>query len=80
MRLDKFLKVSRIIKRRSVANAACDGGNVLVNGKVAKAGLNLKVGDVIEIVFGEKVSKFKVLSLQDVIKKEESSLLYEVIE
>ena len=56
MRLDKYLKVSRIIKRRTVANEACDGGRVTVNGKVAKAGLEVKVGDVIEIRFGDKTS------------------------
>ena len=61
MRLDKFLKVSRLIKRRTIANEACDAGRVLVNGKQAKASLNVKVGDMIEIAFGTKTVKVKVL-------------------
>ena len=65
MRLDKFLKVSRLIKRRTVANEACDAGRVLVNGTVAKASVKVKVGDVIEIQFGTKVVKAEVLDLKD---------------
>ena len=65
MRLDKFMKVSRIIKRRTVANEACSGGRVSVNGKVAKAGDKLKIGDVIEIAFGDKTLKAKVLNLNE---------------
>ena len=63
MRLDKFLKVSRIIKRRTLANEACDSGRVLVNGKIAKAGLNVKEGDIIEIQFGTNTAKFQVLNI-----------------
>ena len=79
MRLDKFLKVSRIIKRRTVASTACSGGHVEVNGKVAKAGTPLKVGDIITITFGERSSKFKVLELKEHVGKEDSSSLYEVV-
>lgn len=79
MRLDKFLKVSRLIKRRTVANEACDAGRVLVNGKVAKASQQVKVGDVIEIVFGTKTVKAEVLDLQDTTKKEEAKELFRYI-
>ena len=75
MRLDKFLKVSRIIKRRTVANEACDAGRVTVNGKVAKASLDVKVGDIIEIMFRTKNVKVVVLDLQDTSKKEEAKEL-----
>ena len=70
MRLDKYLKVSRLIKRRTVANEACDAGRVMVNGKVAKASSDIKVGDVIEIAFGQKATKVKVLDIQDTTKKD----------
>ena len=76
MRLDKFLKVSRLIKRRTVANEACDAGRVMVNGKLAKASLNVKVGDIIEILFGTKTVKVEVLDLQDTTKKEEAKDLF----
>ena len=76
MRLDKFLKVSRLIKRRTVANEACDAGRVMVNGKPAKASVNVKVGDIIEIGFGTKV---RVLDLQDTTKKEEAKDLFEYV-
>lgn len=76
MRLDKFLKVSRLIKRRTIANEACDAGRVLVNGKVAKASLNVKVGDVIEIQFGTRTVKAEVLALADTSKKEEAKELF----
>lgn len=76
MRLDKFLKVSRLIKRRTVANEACDAGRVLVNGTVAKASVKVKVGDVIEIQFGTKVVKVEVLDIQDTTKKEEAKELF----
>ena len=76
MRLDKFLKVSRLIKRRTVANEACDAGRVLVNDKPAKASLNVKTGDVIEIQFGTRTVKAEVLKLQDTTKKEEASELF----
>ena len=72
MRLDKFLKVSRLIKRRTVANEACDAGRVMVNGKPAKASVNVKVGDEIEIMFGQKAVKVRVLNIQDTTKKEET--------
>ncbi len=69
MRLDKFLKVSRVIKRRPVANEACDSGRVFINGKVAKASTEVKIGDVVEIKFGEKMLKFEVLQINDVATK-----------
>ncbi|MCI5964910.1 MAG: RNA-binding S4 domain-containing protein [Clostridia bacterium] len=76
MRLDKFLKVSRLIKRRTVANEACDAGRVLVNGNVAKASVKVKVGDIIEIAFGTKTVKAEVLALADTTKKEEAKELF----
>ena len=76
MRLDKFLKVSRLIKRRTVANEACDAGRVIVNGKPAKASLNVRVGDIIEILFGTKTVKVEVLNLQDTTKKDEAKDLF----
>lgn len=76
MRLDKFLKVSRLIKRRTVANEACDAGRVLVNGKAAKASVQVKVGDIIEIQFGTKNVKVEVLDIQDTTKKEEAKELF----
>ena len=79
MRLDKFLKVSRLIKRRTVANEACDAGRVMVNGKPAKASVNVKVGDIIEIGFGTKTVKVRVLDLQDTTKKEEAKDLFEYV-
>ena len=79
MRLDKFLKVSRLIKRRTVANEACDAGRVMVNGKPAKASTNVKVGDEIEILFGQKSVKVRVLNIQDTTKKEEAKDLFEYI-
>ena len=68
MRLDKYLKVSRIIKRRTVANDACDAGRVTVNGKVAKAGTEVKIGDVIEIKFGNNTTKVEVLAISETQK------------
>ena len=79
MRLDKFLKVSRLIKRRTVANEACDAGRVMVNGKVAKASVNVKVGDIIEIMFGQKTVKVRVLDIMATTKKEEAKDLFEYI-
>ena len=76
MRLDKFLKVSRLIKRRTVANEACDAGRVLVNDKTAKASLNVKEGDVIEIQFGTRAVKVEVLDVQETVKKDEAKALY----
>ena len=80
MRLDKFLKVSRIIKRRTVANDACDTEHVFVNGRRAKASYDVKVGDVIEITFGQKTVKMRVLSVRESVGKAEASNLYEIIE
>ncbi len=80
MRLDKFLKVSRIIKRRTVANDACDTEHVSVNGRRAKASYDVKVGDVIEITFGQKTVKMRVLDVRDSVGKAEASSLYEIIE
>ena len=80
MRLDKFLKVSRIIKRRTVANDACDTEHVSVNGRRAKASYDVKVDDVIEITFGQKTVKMRVLSVRDSVGKAEASSLYEILE
>jgi len=79
MRLDKYLKVSRIIKRRTVANEACDGGRVLVNGKVAKASYEVKTGDVLEIRFGEKSTKLRVLDVKSTVQKSDAGVLYEEV-
>lgn len=79
MRLDKFLKVSRLIKRRTVANEACDAGRVTVNGTVAKASVKVKVGDIIEIQFGTRTVKVEVLDLQDTTKKEEAKELFKFL-
>ncbi|MCI9047783.1 MAG: RNA-binding S4 domain-containing protein [Hungatella sp.] len=79
MRLDKFLKVSRLIKRRTVANEACDAGRVLVNDKPAKASLNIKIGDTIEIQFGTNSVKVEVLDVQETVKKDEAKELYRYI-
>ena len=76
MRLDKFLKVSRLIKRRTVANEACDAGRVLVNDKAAKASYDVKNGDVIEIQFGTTSVKVEVLDVQETVKKDEAKELY----
>ena len=76
MRVDTFLKVSRLIKRRTVANEACDAGRVAVNGKPAKASLNVKVGDVIEIAFGNKSVKAEVLAVADTSRKEEAKEMF----
>ncbi|MFQ9984997.1 MAG: RNA-binding S4 domain-containing protein [Lachnospiraceae bacterium] len=76
MRLDKFLKVSRLIKRRTVANEACDAGRVLVNGKTAKASVSVKEGDIIEINFGTRTVKAEVLALADTTRKEEAKELF----
>ena len=76
MRLDKFLKVSRLIKRRTVANEACDAGRVRVDGKAGKASVNVKAGDVIEIEFGTRTVKVEVLDVQETVKKDEAKELY----
>lgn len=79
MRLDKYLKISRLIKRRTVANEACDAGRVMINNKVAKASADVKIGDVIEIAFGQKSVKIRVLDIQDTTKKNEAKDLFEYI-
>ncbi len=79
MRLDKYLKVSRLIKRRTVANDACDAGRVLINGKVAKASVDVKLGDEIEIQFGNKNVKVRVTDVKDTVKKEEAAQMFEYI-
>lgn len=76
MRLDKYLKVSRLIKRRTVANEACDAGRVMINGKPAKASANVKVGDIIEIGFGAKAVKVEVLDVQESPRKDDAKELY----
>ena len=76
MRLDKYLKVSRLIKRRTVANEACDAGRVTVNGKVARASLEVKEGDVIEIGFGTRSVKVEVTAVKEVIRKEEAEEMF----
>ncbi len=80
MRLDKFLKVSRIIKRRTVANDACDSEHVTVNGRLAKASYDVKVGDILEISFGQKTLKVKVSDVREFTAKSDAASLYEVIE
>ena len=79
MRLDKYLKVSRIIKRRTVANDACDGAHVTVNGREAKASYQVKVGDVIEVAFGARTLTVRVLDISETVKKAEATAMYEVI-
>lgn len=79
MRLDKYLKVSRIIKRRTVANEACDAGRITINDKVAKAGTKVKIGDVIEITFGNRVTKVKVAEINEHAKKEDAKNMYETL-
>ena len=79
MRLDKFLKVSRLIKRRTVANEACDAGRVMVNGRPAKASVQVKPGDVIEIGFGTKTGKVEVVDVQETTKKEQAKELFKYL-
>ncbi|ROR25672.1 ribosomal 50S subunit-recycling heat shock protein [Mobilisporobacter senegalensis] len=79
MRLDKFLKVSRLIKRRTIANAACDAGRVMINEKIAKASANVVAGDIIEIQFGNKSVKVEVLDVVETTKKDEAKELYKYI-
>ena len=80
MRLDKFLKVSRIIKRRTVANEACDAEHVTVNGRRAKASYDVKENDIVEITFGQKTLKFRVKDIREFTKIDEAALMYEIIE
>jgi ribosomal 50S subunit-recycling heat shock protein len=79
MRLDKYLKVSRLIKRRTVANEACDAGRVLVNDRPAKASVNVKTGDIIEIQFGTSSVKVEVLDVQETVRKDDAKELYRYI-
>ena len=79
MRLDKFLKVSRIIKRRTVANEACSGGRVSLNGKVSKPGADVKVDDIMEIRFGTRIGRYKILSIKETVRKEQAADMYEVL-
>lgn len=79
MRLDKYLKVSRLIKRRTIANEACDRGRVLINDLVAKAGTQVKEGDVIAIQFGNKLVKVEVLSIKETVRKDESKEMYKYL-
>lgn len=80
MRLDKYLKVSRIIKRRTVAKEACDGGRVSINGKTAKAGAEVKEGDVMEIRFGNRVGRYEITDVKEVVRKENAQDMYRVLE
>lgn len=80
MRLDKFLKVSRIIKRRTVANEACSGGRVSLNGRTAKPGADVKAGDVLTIRFGNRTGKYRILDVKETVRKEGAADLYEVLE
>ncbi len=80
MRIDKYLKVSRIIKRRTVANEACSGGRVTINGKVAKPGTDVHEGDIITIRFGEHLGRYEIVSIAETVKKDQASLMYKIIE
>ena len=79
MRLDKFLKVSRVIKRRTVANEACDAGRVIINGRLAKASTEVKVDDIVEIKYGEKIIKFRVKNVSNVVEKEKAAEMVEIL-
>ena len=79
MRLDKYLKVSRLIKRRTVANEACDAGKVIVNGKPARASYDVKVGDVLEITLGARSVKVRVTEVREVVRKEDADSMYEAV-
>ena len=80
MRLDKYLKVSRLIKRRTVANEACAGGRVTLNGKVAKPGAEVREGDVMEIRFGNRVGRYRIVSIRETVRKEGAQDMYEVLQ
>ena len=79
MRLDKYLKVSRLIKRRTVANEVCDAKHVTVNGKIARASYDVKVGDVIEISMGQNVTRARVLNVAETVLKEDAAAMYEIL-
>ncbi len=80
MRIDKFLKVSRLIKRRTVAKDACDSGRVSLNGKTVKAGADVKEGDLIEITYASRSVKAKVLNVREIVRKDEAAEMYEILE
>lgn len=80
MRVDKYLKLTRIIKRRTIAQEACDGERVLINNKIAKSGTQVKVGDIIQITFGSSVYKYEVLGISEHVKKEDATTLYRIVE
>ena len=79
MRIDKFLKVSRILKRRTLAQEACDGGRVSINGRSVKPSQNVKIGDIVEIAFNSGLVKFEILNIKETVKKEEAENLYRII-
>ena len=79
MRIDKYLKITRIIKRRTIANEACEAGRVLINDKVIKSGSKVKIGDIVEIKFGNNTSKFEVLDIKEHVRKEETANLYRMM-
>lgn len=79
MRIDKYLKISRIIKRRTIAQEACDSGRVMINDKIAKSSTDVKVGDVIEIRFGTNTAKYEVLEIKEHVKKEETENMYRMV-
>lgn len=79
MRLDKFLKVSRVVKRRTVANEVCSAGRVSINGRAAKPGAEVKVGDILEISFGNGQTKIRVLGISETVRKEKASEMYEIL-
>ena len=79
MRIDKFLKVSRLLKRRALAQEACDGGRVKVNDRVVKPSYNVKVGDLVEIGFNSGTVKFRILDIKETVRKEQAENLYEII-
>lgn len=79
MRIDKFLKVSRIVKRRTLAQEACDKGKVIINGKAVKPGFSVKIGDVVEVNYTDSTLKFKITDIKETVKKDDASTLYEII-
>lgn len=80
MRIDKYLKVSRVVKRRTVANEVCSAGRVLINDKVVKPGAEVKVGDIVTIRFGNGETRFRVVTIKETVRKEEASEMYELLE
>ncbi len=79
MRIDKFLKVSRLLKRRTIAQEACDGGRVSVNGRAVKPSYNVKIGDIVELDFNSGAVKFKILDIKETVRKEDAEKLYEIL-